>query len=301
MSTLRTIFLFLILVALIVLYSSCFVVRQGQHALVLRLGELVKVPGTTNAKVYDPGFHWKAPFITSVREFDTRLQTLDGESKSVLTAEQKYVMVDYYVKWRISDLALFYKRTSGNAQQAKSLLTQKVNDQLRAAFGKRTIPQVVSGERSNVMTSIKDQANKSAEALGVSVSDVRIMAIDLKQSVQESVFQRMSAERKQVATQYRSQGKAQAETIRAQADAKVTVMLAKAKASAQQTRAQGDAQAANIYAKAYSKNPEFYSFYRSLEAYKSAFENKADVMVLDPKSQFFRYFDSLEKHRAHAG
>jgi modulator of FtsH protease HflC len=295
MSALKTIGLFIVLIALLVAYSSFYTVQQGEHALVLRLGQLEKSAATGKAEVFNPGMHWKTPFVTTVREFDTRLQTLDVESKRVLTAEQKYVLVDYYAKWRISDLALYYVRTGGNPTQAQNLLSQKINDQLRAAFGTRTISQVVSGQRSDIMSMLKEKANESAKGLGIMVTDVRIKGIELPQAVRDSVFQRMSTEREQVATKYRSEGKAQAETIRATADATVTVMVAKAKANAQKTRAQGDATAAQTYAKAYSKNPEFYSFYRSLEAYQTAFDKKGDVMVLNPKSEFFKYFDSLNK------
>ncbi|MDF1796096.1 MAG: protease modulator HflC [Coxiellaceae bacterium] len=296
MSAVKTFFIFLAFIVLVLLYSSLYTVYEGQHALVLRLGKLV-TDKQGAAEVYGPGLHGKPPFITTVRDFDTRLQTLDVESKRVLTAEQKYVLVDYYAKWKIDDLALYYKRTMGNAGTAQVLLSQKINDVLRAAFGKRTISEVVSGERSNIMTMLKDVANKSAAKLGIAVTDVRIKGIELPKEVRNSVFQRMSTEREQVATKHRSQGRAQAEAIRANADADVTVTMAKAKTNAERTRAKGDATAADVYAKAYNKDPEFYAFYRSLIAYKDVFSQKGDVMLLNPKSHFFKYFDSLKQQK----
>jgi len=290
MSRLSTSIIVIIVAGLICLYASVFTINEGSHGLVLRLGKL-----TTNNQgkvvVYDPGFHFKTPFITNVGYFDTRLQDLNVESKRVLTAEQKYVLVDYYVKWRIEDLPLYYKRTLGQATQAQTLLKQKINDELRALFGKRTISEVVSGQRSDIMSMLKKRANQSAHGLGIEVIDARVMGIELPKQVQSSVFSRMSTQREQVATNLRSQGRAVAEAIQAQADAQVTIAIATAKAKAQQTRADGDAKAAAIYAKAYQKDSEFYAFYRSLLAYQQAFSHKGDVMVLSPKSPFFKYFD----------
>lgn len=294
MSALKSFLLFVALAIIVVLYASLYTVYEGQHAMVLRLGQLQK-DSDGKVAIYGPGLHFKTPFVTTVRDFDTRIQTLDVESKRVLTAEQKYVLVDYYAKWRIDDLPLYYKRTMGNPAQAQVLLSQKINDAMRAAFGKRTISEVVSGERSDIMTLLKQAANKSASPLGIEVMDVRIKGIELPTEVRDSVYQRMSTEREQVATKHRAQGKAQAEAIRADADAKVTVTLAKAKADAEKTRASGDAEAADIYAKAYNKDPEFYAFYRSLLAYQDVFQRKGDVMLLNPNSHFFKYFDSLKQ------
>ncbi len=294
MSALKSFLLFLALAVIVVLYASLYTVYEGQSALVLRLGKL-QTDKQGKAAVYSPGLHVKTPFITTVRDFDTRLQTLDVESKRVLTAEQKYVLVDYYAKWRIDNLPLYYKRTMGNPAAAQVLLSQKINDAMRAAFGKRTISEVVSGERSDIMSLLKQAANMSASKLGISVIDVRIKGIELPEEVRESVYQRMSTEREQVATKHRSQGKAKAEAIQASADANVTVAMANANASAEKIRAAGDAEAADIYAKAYNKDPEFYAFYRSLLAYQDVFRQKGDVMLLNPKSHFFKYFDSLKQ------
>ena len=282
----------LIIIGLIVLYSAFFTVNEGTHALVLRLGKLQINKNTQQAKVYNPGLHYKTPFITSAVHFDTRLQDLSVESSRVLTEEQKYVLVDYYVKWRIDDLALYYKRTLDNNQLANDLLRQKINDELRALFGERTISEVVSGERSDIMAKLQQDANQSAESLGITVTDVRIQGIELPQEVQNSVFQCMSTQREQVATNLRAQGNATAEKIQATADAQVTKDLATTKAQAQAIRATGDEQAANIYANAYGQNIKFYEFYKSLLAYQDAFTHKVnDVMVLDPKSEFFKYFN----------
>jgi len=271
--------------------SSVYTVTEGQRALELRLGKLVLDSKTGKPKMVTPGIHFKIPFIIKVRKFDVRLQNLDVESSRILTAEQKYVIVDYYTKWRIDNLPLYYKRTGGLAFRAQMLLKQKINDALRAAFGKRDIKEVVSGERINIMELLKEKANESAKGLGITVTDVRIKGIDLPTEVRESVFQRMRTEREQVATKHRSQGVAAAEAVRANADASVAVTIAKATALAQRTRAAGDGKAANIYIRAYSKNPGFYAFYRSLQAYHQVFQNKGTIMVIKPNGQFFKYFN----------
>jgi membrane protease subunit HflC len=283
-------FLILAIVILIILFASMFTVREGQRAIVVKLGEIVTNPQTKQALVIEPGLHFKTPFITNARDFSVKLQTMNVESQRILTAEQKYVMVSYYAKWRIDNLPLFYTRTGGYEVRAEQLLQQKINGTLRAAFGKRTIKEVISGERLNLMTMLKDQAEKSASNLGLHVVDVRIVGIDLPQSVQESVFKRMRTEREQVATQHRAQGTAQQEVIMAEADRRVVVDLATAKAKSQEIRAAGDQAAGKIYSEAYSKDPGFYALYRSLEAYRNVFDKSDTVMVLRPEGQFFKYF-----------
>ncbi|MCH9644380.1 MAG: protease modulator HflC [Gammaproteobacteria bacterium] len=283
------------IIALFIWSLSAFTVVQGSNALILRLGKM-QVDAAGNALVVGPGLHFKTPFVTTVRDFDTRLQTLNGESSRIITENQKSLVVSYYAKWRITDLPLYYKRTRGMAIRTENLLTQQINDAIRAAFGKRSIQDVVSGERMNVMQLLRDQANKSAKEYGVSVTDVRIVQIELPPSVQDYVYQRMRTAREKVATQHRSQGKAVAESTRAEADAEVEVMLATAKANAQAVRAAGDATAANVYTKAYNKDPSFYALYRSLQAYRQVFiNNKETVMVLKPNSQFFKYFSQPVK------
>jgi modulator of FtsH protease HflC len=222
-----------------------------------------------------------------------RLQTLDIKSSRIVTAEQKDVIVDYYVKWRISDPVLYYTRASGSAQHANLLLEQQLNDGLRAQFGRRTISEVVSDDRTTIMDALSQQANVNAQKLGIQVIDVRIKRIDLPTEVSTAVFERMRAERERVAMEHRSTGKASAEAIRANADANVTVMIAMAKEQAANLRAQADAQAAKVYTDAYSQNPDFYAFYRSLLAYKKVFNNRENnILVLRPDSQFFKYFNA---------
>lgn len=241
----------------ILLLSSFYTVTEGERALLLRLGELVKNPKTGEVKVIQPGIHFKMPFVTNVRYFDVRLRTLNVDSSRILTKEQKYVLVDYYAKWRIDNLALYFKRTRGFSAQTEQLLQQKTNDALRAAFGQHNIKDVVSGERLNIMTALQQKTNKSAEELGVKVVDVRIVGIDLPSQVRDSVFQRMRTQREQVATRFRAEGQAKSESIKATVDRQVAVMIAKAKTQAQKIRAKGDGEAAGIYTAAYSKNPGF--------------------------------------------
>jgi len=281
----------LVIILLFLFFSGVYTVHEGQRALVLRLGELVLNPNTQQPKVMKPGLHFKLPLISKVHKFDIRLQTLEVESSRILTAEQKYLLVDYFVKWRIDDVVLYYKRTGGYAYRAQTLLRQKTNNALRAAFGKRNIKEVVSDERLSVMSLLKQRANDSARSLGIAVVDVRIKGIDLPKAVRESVFQQMRIKRKKVATQHRSQGKAKAEAIRASADAEVTISLAQAQAEAQKVRADGDAKAARIYLDAYQKNASFYAFYKSLIAYSQVFKNKSTMMVIKPDGQFFKYFN----------
>ena len=288
------------IVALIVLFSTMYTVTEGQQALLLRLGKLV-VNSQSQVKVIDPGLHFKLPLIVTAKLFDVRLQTLDVEASRILTAEQKYVLVNYFAKWRINDLPLYYKRTGGQPFRAQTLLKQKINDALRAAFGNRTIREVVSDERADIMHILKEKANASAKGLGIKVIDVRIQGIELPQAVREAVFQRMSTEREQVATKLRSQGRAAAEAIRANADASVAVTVAGAQTNAQEIRAEGDKQAAIIYTKAYTKNPVFYALFRSLQAYRQVFSNnKQTLMILKPDGEFFKYFtQSANKNVVH--
>lgn len=281
-------------VVLFMLYTTAYTVHQGQRALLLRLGKIITNPVSGQPYVIGPGLHFKWPFVNQVHHFDVRLQTLSVSSSRILTEEQKYVLVDYYAKWRIENLALYYTRTGGFASRAQTLLQQQINDALRAAFGTRSINEVVSGERINIMGILRDAANKSARNLGIKVIDVRIKRIDLPKEVSHSVFARMRAQREQVATQHRANGRAKAEAIRATAEANATVMVAKAKAQAAVVRAMGTNEAANVYAQAYQKDPEFYAFLRSMQAYKQTFNRPEDLIVLRPDDQFFNYFVSAK-------
>ena len=289
-SNMKFIWIILGIIILVTLYTGLFTVTEGQQALVLRLGNL-QMNAQNQPKGFNPGLHVKIPFITSVLRFDTRIQTLEIESSRIVTAEKKDVIVDYYVKWRITNLANFYTSTSGDISRAEVLLQQQVNNGLRAQFGQRTIPEVVSDDRSKIMSTLRTQADTSATPLGIDVIDVRIKAIDLPAEVSAAVFSRMRAERQRVASEHRANGKSIAEAIRAKADADVTVILATAKQQAALERATGQKKAAEIYADAYSKNPSFYAFYRSLLAYQDTFNSKEDIMVLGPNSEFFKYMN----------
>ncbi|WP_173066003.1 protease modulator HflC [Sulfurimicrobium lacus] len=276
-----------VLMALLALLAfsslSMFTVNQWQYVIVRQLGEIVSIK-------QQPGLYFKVPLLQDVRFFDTRLRTLDpSESERFITSEKKNVLVDYFVKWRIVDAKQYFVSVAGDELQAQTRLTQTVNDGLRAEFGKRTVHDVVSGERDQIMEILRQKADIDARKIGIQVMDVRLKRVELPQEVSESVYQRMEAERKRVANELRSQGSAEAEKIRADADRQREVILAEAYRTAQQTKGEGDAKAAATYSAAYGQNPEFYSFYRSMEAYRQSFKNKSDVMVLEPNSEFFRY------------
>lgn len=294
MNSIKSILGIIVILIIIVLFSSYYTVDEGYKALLLRFGKLSQSQKTGKVKVIQPGLHFKIPFIEHVRDFDVRLQTLDIKSSRIVTAEKKYVIVDYYVKWRVIDLPQFYTTTSGNYEQAGELLQQQLNDILRAQFGQRTINEVVSQDRTKIMETLLSQANMNAHKLGIDVIDVRIKKIDLPETVTNTVYQQMRAERERVATEHRSQGKAAAEAIQAQADANVTITIAKAQAQAAQFKAEGDAKAASIYANAYNQDPNFYAFYRSILAYQKAFASKNDILVLSPEGQFFKYFNNAQ-------
>jgi len=269
-------------------FSSVFVVTEGQRAIVMLFSKVQK-DSQDDAVVYEPGLHFKVPFFSQVRHLDARIQTLDGAPDRFVTSEKKDLIVDSFVKWRVSDFSKFYLRARGNKQYAETLLQQKVNNGLRTNFGSRTIKEIVSGERSELMLEALAQASESAQELGIEVLDVRVKQINLPNEVSNSIFERMRAERTAVAKEHRSEGQEKAETIRAEVDRRVTVMLADAERNARTVRGEGDAEAANIFALAYNKDPEFFGFIRSLDAYKKTFTSKSDVMVLSPDSEFFDY------------
>ena len=275
---------------LILLMGSLFTVTQGEKGILLRLGRLVQDASTEQVKVLLPGLHFKMPFIESVRIFDTRIQTLDIKSSRIVTKEKKDVLVDYYVKWHILDLAGYFKATGGNPFKAETLLEQQLNTSLRAQFGRRTISDVVSGGRDDVMDVLRDHAEKEASKLGVHVIDVRIKGIELPANTANAIYQRMRADMKKIANRHRADGQAAAESIQASADATVTVTLATARSEGEQVRALGQAKAAAIYSDAFDKNQKFFGFYRSLKAYEESFNNKDSMLVLDQSSAFFDYF-----------
>ena len=277
-----------IVVALLaVLGSSIFTVDQRQHAIVFQLGEVRDV-------ISKPGLYFKWPMIQNVRYFDKRILTLDtSEPERYITSEKKNVLVDSFVKWRIVDPRLYYVSVAGDEERAKTRLFQTVNAGLREEFGKRTVHDVVSGERNKIMEEMREKADLDARKIGVQIIDVRVKRVDLPTEVSESVYRRMEAERKRVANELRSEGSAEAEKIRADADRQREVIIAEAYRDAQRTKGEGDAKAAATYAQAFNQNPEFFAFYRSLEAYRNSFQSKNDILVLEPNSDFFKYMNSL--------
>jgi membrane protease subunit HflC len=269
--------------ALVLLSMSVYVVDQRQRAIVFQLGEVVGVKT-------EPGLYFKVPLMQNVRYFDSRILTLDtSEPERFITAEKKNVLVDSFVKWRIIDVKQYYVSVGGDEVRANTRLMQTVNSSMREEFGKRTIHEVVSGERDKIMEVLRTKADADARKIGVEVLDVRLKRVDFPVEISSSIYSRMDAERKRVANELRASGAAEGEKIKADADKQREVILAEAYRDAQKTKGEGDARAAALYSAAFGRNPEFYSFYRSLEAYKQSFKNKSDVMVLDPSSSFFKY------------
>ena len=275
----------ILLAAFVLVGLSVFTVDEREKAIKFRLGEIVRAD-------YEPGLYFQTPFINNVRKFDARIQTLDAKPTRYLTKEKKNVIVDSFVKWRIGDLETYYITMGGDPNRANAALFPIVNDQLRSEFGKRTIREVVSGERAEIMSILAANTKTQAVKYGIDVIDVRIKRIDLPQDVSGSVYDRMRAERDRVAKELRARGRAEGERLRADADRQYTVTLAEAYRDAQTLRGEGDAKAAEIYAKAYDKNKEFYSLYRSLNAYKASFASKNDILVIEPDADFFKYFNS---------
>lgn len=277
-----------VVVALIA-WNCFYIVQQTERAVLLQFGRVVEADVA-------PGLHVKLPLVNKVRKFDARLLTLDSPTQRLLTLEKKAVMVDAFAKWRVADAEMFYTATSGQKQIADDRLTQRLVAALSNQFGKRTLHEVVSGERDELMADITSSLNRMAQKeLGIEVVDVRVKAIDLPKEVYRSVFDRMSSERAREAREHRAKGKELAEGIRADADRQQRVLLAEAYREAEEIRGDGDAQAAAIYAEAYGQDQEFYSFHRSLQAYRESFADKRDVLVLDPSSEFFRYLEKSKQ------
>ena len=283
-------------VALLLGVSSVFVVNEGQRGIVFQFNK-IKRDSNGEMLVYEPGLKFKLPFIENVKKIDARIQTMDEAPDRFVTSEKKDLMVDSYVKWRIVDFSTYYLRTSGNIENARALLKQKVNNGLRTEFGTRTIKEIVSGDRSEVMEKALESARSSREDLGIEVIDVRVKAINLPSEISNSIYERMRAERTAVAKEHRSKGQEQSEIIRATIDAKVEVMLATAQKEAFEIRGQGDALAAKVYADAYKQDPEFFGFFRSLQAYENSFNSKSDIMVVKPDSDFFHYLKDNAKQK----
>ena len=273
----------LLIFVVIAVNSTLYVVSEFERGVKLRFGKLIESD-------IQPGLHVKIPFVDDVRIFDARILTVDAQPDSFFTIEKKRLIVDSYAKWRIANVETYYKSTGGVESVAHNRLANRVNTGLRNQFGTRTLHEVVSGERDLLMKNITDDLNRTVlDSLGIEVIDVRVKRIDLPQEVSGPVFRRMTAEREKEARELRSTGKEKAEKIRAAADRERTIELANAYRDAEELRGEGDAEAAKIYAAAYQENPEFYSFVRSLNAYKQSFSNKGDIMLLEPDSDFFKY------------
>ena len=289
MKTSRIIISAIALLLVIGISQSLFVVSETQRAVKLRFGEIVEfdVP---------PGLHFKLPIVNSVRKFDARILTLDAAPQSYLTSEKKALSVDSFVKWRVSDVAKYFTTTGGDEERLRRLLSQRVDAGLRNEFGTRTVKEVVSGQRDELMDKLANQLNIIAKKeLGIEVIDLRVKKIDLPPEVSESVYNRMRTERERLAKELRAQGNEVAERIRATADKDKTIILADAYREAEKTKGNGDAVATSTYASAYSKDPEFYDFTRSLKAYESTFSNKSDILLINPEGDFFKYLDKSKQ------
>ncbi len=313
-----------VVVVLALLLMSMFVIPEGEKGFVIRFGRVLK-DNNDVAKIYEPGLHFKMPMFDRVKSLDARIQTMDGRADRFVTAEKKDVIIDTYVKWRIKDFGQYYLATGGgNAMTAEALLERKVTDVLRSEIGAREIKQIVSGPRNNdvlpdstdadvvtteaakealqidgqrdqIMANVLNDTRQSAmKDLGVEVVDFRMKKINLPDEISESIYRRMRAERESVARKHRSQGREKAEVIRAQAELEVATILAEADKTARVTRGDADAKAAKIYSDSYNKDPEFFSFLRSLKAYEKSFSQKGDILVLDPKSDFFQYMNNAK-------
>jgi membrane protease subunit HflC len=290
MTNSKAFILVLALVVLVVGGFSVFRVAEWEKVIMFRLGEIREAE-------FEPGLHFKIPFINNVRKYDGRILTLDVEPERFLTVEKKNVIVDSFVMWRIADVTRYYTAVAGDERNARLRIEQVIKDGMRGQFSKRTINEVVSGERDMIMQALTKDANRQAQEIGISIVDVRIKRIDLPAEVSNSVYRRMQAERARVAKEFRSRGFEEAEKIKADADRQRQVIIAEAYREAEQTRGEGDARATEIYASAYGKNEEFYAFHRSLKAYEKSFEGGGDLMLLEPDSEFFEYFNRAKGQR----
>ena len=279
----------IVVLALLTLMFSAYTVDQRQAAIKFRLGEVVAVQK-------EPGLYFRLPMIENVRLYDTRIQTMDTkDAERIQTMEKNNVLVDSFVKYRIIDVKQFFVSTGGYISRAEIRLAQSVNNDLRDEFSKRTLSEVISGERSKIMEDMRAKSDADARSIGIEVLDVRLKRVDFVPEINPDVYKRMDSERKRVANEFRSTGAGEAEKIKADADRQREIILAEAYRDAQKIKGEGDAGAARIYAAAFTKNPEFYSFYRSMEAYRNSFRNKSDVMVLEPSSDFFKYLKNPNK------
>lgn len=279
----KNIVIIVIAVIVFVFATATYTVDQRETAIKFRFKEIVE----TNI---EPGLHFKIPFVNTVEKFSKLILTLDAQPDRFLTGEKKYVQVDFFVKWRIADADTFYRATRGDLNSAQNRLESIMKDGLRNEFSTRTVKEAITGERGEIMTELRDKASESAKSLGIEIVDTRVSQIDFPESVSESVYERMRSERQRVAQDFRSRGKAEGEKLRAIADRQAVIIEANAYRDAEKIRGNGDAKSAEIYAKAYQENPEFYAFYRSLGAYKKSLGNGGDIMVIEPDTEFFKYF-----------
>lgn len=280
------------LAAVLLLGMSVYTVDQRKAAIKFRLGEVVAVQTK-------PGLYFLVPFLQNVRLYDTRIQTMEArDPERYLTSENRNVLVDSFVKWQVADVRLYYVSVRGDPIQAEARMAQTVNDALRAEFAKRTVHEVVSGERDRIMAVVTHRVDEDLRRIGVRVEDVRLKRVDFVPEISSDVYRRMESERKRVANELRATGQAEGEKIKADADRQRQVIVADAYRDAQRVKGEGDAQASRIFAEAFGKNPEFFSFYRSLEAYRQSLRGKGDVMVLDPNSEFFKYLKNPGRGKA---
>ncbi len=287
METKRNIIIGALLLLVALIYSSAYTVDQREKAIKFKFREIV------NSEI-EPGLHFRWPLIESVTKFPKRILTLDANTERFLTGEKKYVLVDFFVKWEISDVAMFYRATSGRLQAASSRLEDIMKDGLRNEFSRRTIEEALSEQRDEIMQGLEVKSNEAAKQLGINVVDVRVSKIDFPEQVSESVFERMRSERMRVAQDFRARGAEEAEIIKAGADRQATIIMAEAYRDSEKARGTGDAKSAATYAAAYQQDSDFYSFYRSLGAYRKTLGQQGDVMVLEPDSEFFRFFGNKE-------
>ena len=279
--------LFIIGGIFVIFSSTTFFVNETQRAMVFQLGEIKRAD-------LKPGLHFKLPLVNNVRKFDARILTIDAQPELFLTSEKKNMSVDFFVKWRIANVKTYYKSTLGDRARAEGRIVQIVKDELKNQFGIRTIQEAISGEREEIMAELEAKAQLVATELGIELVDVRVSRIELPEDVSESVYQRMRAERSRTAKDFRARGKETAENIKAQADKKRTVIIAEAYRTSQQEKGSGDAKSTAIYANAYNQDAEFYAFTRSLKAYANSFKSKSDMLVIDPDSDFFKYFKNIK-------
>ena len=287
MNRLSAIVAAVVLLLVIGITFGTFTVKETERALKFRLGEVVRTD-------FEPGLYFQIPFVNNVRKVDARVQTLDESPQRFLTSEQKNLIVDTFVKWRVEDVEQYYVTVRANPREANLRLSEIVRDGLRAEFGKRTVQEVISGDRAQIMDLLTEAASQAGNSLGVTVLDVRLQRVDLPEGVSEWVFNRMVAAREQVARQFRAEGQEEAERIRSAADRRREEILAEARREAEEVRGAADAEATRVYAEAYEADEEFYRFYRSLRAYENTFNDDSDMLVLSPDSEFFRYFDQLD-------